>query len=141
MKHSKKILNKGYNVTIKSLEDFEDLHYETSEFVFEDVEKVKNIYKICKDLFSYDGILSLYGPISEETLKYIAKNKDILSDIKVANFDNLDNISLDNAEYFIMMLSDSLFGYNSSVDYKIFGSMECLYSEEDVYAKEVKLYG
>jgi hypothetical protein len=121
----KKVINKGYTLTVTSWENDGD-NYKTKSKTVETSEEALKINKICKELFvscnNGEGGIgnSMENEEKETLLNYIDNNP----------FMTLTEDYINNLAYELM-------GGSEYYDYRVFESCVITYSPEDVYVEEV----
>lgn len=134
----KKVLNEGYNLEITSVQDCDSRDYQVNVILAENFQEVENLYRICKDLFSEEGLICKEY-LGKRTIDYVEKNYDIFANIDIKEFKNITKYLDDDIEIFLLELNTYLLGYDEHVHFRLFKSMECIYVPEDIYAEIIDL--
>ena len=121
----KKVINKGYTITVVSWENDGD-NYNTKSKTVETKEEAAKINKICKELFvscnnGEGGIGNSMDDEEKETLLNYIDN----------------NPSMTLTEGYINNLAYELMGRSEYYDYRVCESVTITYSLEDVYLEEI----
>jgi hypothetical protein len=129
----KKVINKGYTLTVVSWENDGD-NYNTQSKTVETLEESEKLYNICKKVFvschnGEKGVGNSMGGKSKHVLfRYIKNNQDLFPDLTTED---------DILNYFYN-LSDELLGGSEYYDFRVCESCTVTYSPEDVYLEEIK---
>lgn len=121
----KKVINKGYTITVVSWENDGD-NYRTEEKTVETKEEAAKINFICKKLFvcchdNESGIGNSMDRESDDIIKNFIKNNPQL------------NLTVD----YINDLAIRLMGGSEYYDYRICECCTTVYSSEDIYLEEI----
>lgn len=128
----KKVINKGYTLTVTSWENDGD-NYRTKAITVETKEEANKIYHICKDVFvscnnGKGGVgNSMEGEEYHVLKKYVENHKGF--------FPNLEEDE-EIIDYFAD-LAHSLMGGSEYYDFRICESCIITYSPEDIYLEEI----
>lgn len=121
----KKVINKGYTITVTSWENDAD-NYKTKQKTVDTLEEIKIIYKICNELL-------ISGTNND---KGIGNSIDSEYDYRIEEYIE-DNPELNLTEEYIRELAYLLLGSSEFYDYRVFESCEVFYSPEDIYCEEI----
>ena len=116
----KKVINKGYTITVVSWENDCD-NYRTQSKTVETLEEVQLIHKICKELFMLNDVGNSINGEAIGIIKEYIKNNPILK------------LSFD----YISGLEWELMGSSEHHDFRVCESVSVVYSPEDIYLEEV----
>lgn len=133
----KKVINKGYTISVTSWENDGD-NYRTESQTFDSKEEVAKMYKICAELFiscnnRKGGIGNTNEGDEEEAnktiLEWLEKNPTF--------FDNQEDADKEGLINDIMEINYKLMGSSEYYYSRVFESASIIYSPEDVYLEEI----
>lgn len=143
MKKMKKVISKGYTISVTSWENDGD-NYKTESMTVESKDEAKAIIKMCKKLFHSDngGIGNMMedegDKVNEMILKFLEKNPEVKETIiscnpKVKlNDNNISNFIMDKYNYNLMGGSEYYYS-------RVCEKTEVTYSDKDIFLEEIKL--
>ncbi len=116
----KKVINKGYTITVVSWENDGD-NYNTKSMTVDTKEEASKIVKICKELFQSENVgNSMNGEASDIIEKYIQDNQEL----------QLDTDYISDLVMYLM-------GYSEYYDYRVCEEVTVTYSDKDIYLEEI----
>lgn len=124
----KKVIIKGYTITVSSWENDGDLSQKNCVTV-EDLSEVKTIHQILTELGPIIG--NTFGEQNEYITDYI-NNRDNVKKWVIKPFVN------SIVEMFSEKIND-LLGSSEHYSFRVFESMSVVYSPEDIYLEEIEL--
>ena len=131
----KKVINKGYTITVVSWENDGD-NYNTLSKTVETLEEATKLHKIYTELCKSGkrGISnSMDGESTQTIIDYINNNKELFLDI---DLDSVNSENKDEAQNYIMdYMNDllDLLGSSEWYDFRVCDSCTINYSPEDIY--------
>jgi hypothetical protein len=116
----KKVLEKGYTITVVSWENDGD-NYKTKSKTVKTIEEARVIHKICKELFMLNDVGNSMDNEAKSLIKeYLQDNHEM-------------KMSYDN----VKKLAWELMGSSEYYDFRVCESVQVVYSPEDIYLEEV----
>ena len=132
----KKVVNKGFTITVVSWENDGD-NYNTISITVDDDQKARayfDMMQLCKSKnSSYKGLGNTYGQFSE-------KQKNTIIDFMKSNPCLLDE-NIEDEDFLLDTFDDlkcSLLGSSENYRCRVMESCVITYSSEDIFVKEIK---
>ena len=129
----KKVVSKGYTITVNSWENDGD-NYQNHSNTVNTLEEVKQLSKVLPDLFlslNRNGLVGNANDESdfdaEEVIKYMKRHPNLIP----KGYDEMDAVN-NLHEYYMGTPSEHFL-------YRVFNSMSVVYSPEDIYLEEIEL--